>query len=444
MMGMILAAGLFLVSMLYTSPFKLLTPFANRPFTIAERVLTQPRALFIYLSIIAVPMTARLSIFHDIDISHSLIEPWTTLAATLGVVGAILLLLVLARRNRLIAFCGLFFFLNHVVESSILNLELIYEHRNYIPSMLLFVPLAMGAVGSVHFFYYRPVFQYLIRAITLLLVVTVCYLTFEYNRAFQTEFDLWSHAVVRYPKASLPHNNLGKVYWGLGLFDKSYEEIKTAVQLDRFYNLQQKGTAYFNLGIYEAYKERNFVKALDSFMKAKSIDSGDPKIWHEIARACMQTVNYQAAQTLLEKALELWPDNVETMNLLGIGYIKQHQYTKATEIVLKASKEDPNNDMAIVVLAQCYRYSGDTDTSREYWAKVTSTSPFSVIAGLALADIYDDIGMLELSEILKGEFQKRLQNRQLLDIINFSIANHAILPYVLDRRATNNTIYTLE
>ena len=444
MIALILSAGIFFLSMLYTNPFRLLAPFENRPFTIVERLLTQPRVLFIYLSIIAVPMTARLSLFHDLDISHSLIEPWTTLSAVSGVVGVIALLLLIARRNRLIAFCGLFFFLNHAVESSVLNLELIYEHRNYIPSMLLFVPVAIAADASVQFFYYRPIFQYLLRAVTALVVVTLCFLTFEYNKSFQTEYALWAHAVVRYPKASLAHNNLGKVYWSLGLFDKSYEEIKTAVQLDRFSNRQQKGTAYYNLGIYEAYKERNFAKALDSFMKAKSIDSDDPKIWHEIARGCMQTGNYPAAQTLLNAALARWPDNAETMTLLGIGFIKQDQYAKAKEIALEVLKKDEKNDMALIIRAQCDRYAGDTIDALKDWLQVPPISPFSIIACLSLTDIYYELDMVEISQLFENEFKKRLEKSQERAILDFSVVNHAILPFRLEKEGSDSVIYLFE
>jgi hypothetical protein len=61
---------------------------------------------------------------------------------------AVVLLIALAikqyRSWPYLSFGVLFFFLNHLIESSIIPLELVFEHRNYIPSMFLFVPLANG------------------------------------------------------------------------------------------------------------------------------------------------------------------------------------------------------------------------------------------------------------------------------------------------------------
>ena len=51
---------------------------------------------------------------------------------------------MMMRRQPLTSFAILFFFLNHAVESSILPLEMVYEHRNYLPSMFLFLPVADG------------------------------------------------------------------------------------------------------------------------------------------------------------------------------------------------------------------------------------------------------------------------------------------------------------
>ena len=65
---------------------------------------------------------------------------------------------LMARRKPLLSFCMLFFFLNHLVEGTVIPLELIYEHRNYIPSMLFFVPVAYGMVRCLDYFSYRKEF----------------------------------------------------------------------------------------------------------------------------------------------------------------------------------------------------------------------------------------------------------------------------------------------
>ena len=123
--------------------FSFLGGYQKRVFTLEQRLLTEPRVIWFYLSLLFYPIPSRLSLVHDFAISQSLLEPVTTLISVLAIVALLLGATVYARRWPLIAFCVIFFFLNHLIESTILPLELVFEHRNYIPSMLLFLPLAI-------------------------------------------------------------------------------------------------------------------------------------------------------------------------------------------------------------------------------------------------------------------------------------------------------------
>ncbi len=118
--------------------------YVMRPFTMGERLMTQPRVVLGYLSQLLYPLPGRLSIAHDIPLSTSLFHPWTTLPAMAAVAAGIVLAILGARRYPLLAMAVLFFFLNHGVESTFYPLELVFEHRNYLPALLLFLPVAAG------------------------------------------------------------------------------------------------------------------------------------------------------------------------------------------------------------------------------------------------------------------------------------------------------------
>ena len=96
------------------------------------------------MSQIFYPAPTRLSIEHDIAVSTSLIDPWTTLASVAVICALICLAVLQLRKRPLLSFAILFFFINHLIESSIIGLELIFEHRNYLASMFLFFPVAAG------------------------------------------------------------------------------------------------------------------------------------------------------------------------------------------------------------------------------------------------------------------------------------------------------------
>ena len=120
-----------------------------------ERVLTQPRVILFYISLLLYPITSRLMLIHPVEISKSLFNPWTTFAA-IAVILLILVGAVLTSRKRpLISYCIIFFFLNHLIEGSFISLGLVYEHRNYLPSMLFFVPLSILIVYALNYFEMR-------------------------------------------------------------------------------------------------------------------------------------------------------------------------------------------------------------------------------------------------------------------------------------------------
>ena len=119
------------------SPFVIrqIDGYAGREFTLYERVLTQFRAITFYLSQILVPNNAELSMWHDdIEISKGIFKPITTVVSMLIVLGLLVFAMSISSRNRIISVSILWFFLGHSLESTIIPLEMIHEHRNYFPS----------------------------------------------------------------------------------------------------------------------------------------------------------------------------------------------------------------------------------------------------------------------------------------------------------------------
>lgn len=123
--------------------------YAIRDFTLAERLLTQPRVLWDYVGSILVPRAHRLGLIQDdFVVSRSLIDPWTTLPAILAWLGLIGAAIVLRRRHVAFSTGVLLFIAGHAMESSVLPLELYFEHRNYLPSVGVLLAVAAG-VGSL-------------------------------------------------------------------------------------------------------------------------------------------------------------------------------------------------------------------------------------------------------------------------------------------------------
>lgn len=106
----------------------------SRTFSVAERLLTEGRVLLFYLGLILFPRLEALGLYHDdITISTGLFTPWTTLPAWAVLAGLAYLAWRLRSSAPIIAFGIVWFLTGHVLESTVLPLEIAHEHRNYLP-----------------------------------------------------------------------------------------------------------------------------------------------------------------------------------------------------------------------------------------------------------------------------------------------------------------------
>jgi len=124
-------------------PQWLLQLYANRDFSPGERVLTQLRLLWQYIGWIALPDISSMGFHHDdFAVSRSLLNPVSSLLSVLAWSASLYLAWRLRGSLPLLAFSLLWFLCGHVMESSVMPLEMVYEHRNYMPSVGLLVVIA--------------------------------------------------------------------------------------------------------------------------------------------------------------------------------------------------------------------------------------------------------------------------------------------------------------
>lgn len=107
---------------------------AGRDFTLIERVMTESRVLWLYLQMLVWPDLSVLGFYHDdVAVSRSLTTPWTTLPAIAAWVVVIAAAIIGGKRRPVVSFGVLFFVAGHLLESTLIPLELVFEHRNYVP-----------------------------------------------------------------------------------------------------------------------------------------------------------------------------------------------------------------------------------------------------------------------------------------------------------------------
>jgi protein O-mannosyl-transferase len=121
--------------------------YANREFTVSERLMTEPRVIMSYLGMLLAPMQSSMTFMHDdFTVSKSLFEPATSFLSLSVMVILIGSAFYFRKKQPIYCFGILFYFAGHLLESTFIPLYLMYEHRNYLPSLgiflAIFVPLS--------------------------------------------------------------------------------------------------------------------------------------------------------------------------------------------------------------------------------------------------------------------------------------------------------------
>ncbi|MFC3813564.1 ArnT family glycosyltransferase [Lysobacter sp. GCM10012299] len=141
------AAGAFaalLVFVVYLFP-KYAGPdaFIGREFTLHERLLTQLRVLPMYIGQSVLPLPGTLPFYYDDYLKSSgWLSPVTTLLGGVFLLALLVAAWMLRKRRPLITLGIAWFFAAHLLTSNIFNLELAFEHRNYLALLGLLLVLA--------------------------------------------------------------------------------------------------------------------------------------------------------------------------------------------------------------------------------------------------------------------------------------------------------------
>ncbi len=360
--------------------------FSYRPFTLWERLITEPRIVLFYISQIFYPTPARLSITHDIVVSKSLLSPWTTLPAMLTILFLIGVAFSLIKKRPLVAFAILFFFLNHVIESTVLPLELIFEHRNYLPSLFVFLPVASGLWYLFKFYQSknRCMVAIMATSMTLVIIALGCF-TYIRNLDWRTEVTLWRDAMKKAPLDARP-------VWNLALalaWDKNVEirQIDVALfLLEKALSLNQSrkfrdasilrnmGLLYYALGSYD--------EAIEVYKKSLEIDPYFVQTQYDLIASLMMKGNLEEAMVVTNRTKL----TVAHFRQKGFILLWQKRPEKALKYLRNALEYEPNNSAVLLNTGVALSLMGRNKNSELFLKKAAKSSPRDIRPVYALIE----------------------------------------------------------
>ena len=198
------------------------SPLPPRDYSIFERLITQPRVLTDYAANWFIPKLYTTGIFQDhVLVSRSLFSPLTTVLSLILHLTVMTVAFVHRRKYPIAAFAALFFYAGHLLESTTLNLEIYYEHRNYLPAAFLFMPV---------FVLIRDKMRYSMFVIVLgafLLVLGGCT---RYTATIRSDYPTMVQASAKKaPTSARAHAELAKLLFNDGRYEESLSVVDQAI-----------------------------------------------------------------------------------------------------------------------------------------------------------------------------------------------------------------------
>jgi tetratricopeptide (TPR) repeat protein len=346
----------------------------NREFTLLQRVLTEFRVVIFYISLLIVPHPSRLNLDRDFSLSHSLIDPVTTLLCLAAIAGLLVSAGCLARKQRLVSFCILWFLGNLVIESSVIGLEIIFDHRTYLPSMLACLPAVVWLYPRL-----RP--KWLGIGVLVTVVMVFSFWTYARNSVFRDQITIWGDCVAKSPNKARPHNNLGIFLKKKSRIDEARALFQKALQLKPEY-----ASAHINLGA-TLVRQKRLEEALDHFAQALRIRGSFPEAHYSMGNVLALLGRIDEAQDHYQKALEVNPAYADAHLKLADILDQKGKSQEAIAHYQEALRIKPGNTQARNNLGATLASQGKLEEAIDHFTRVLKTRPNDVEAHFNMGNV---------------------------------------------------------
>lgn len=350
--------------------------WSRHDFTAYTRLLSEARVVCDYLIWTFVPLPSFMTIFHDdIAASTGLFAPPTTVMSIVFLLGLALAAWHWRKRAPAFAFGVAWFFAGHALESTVLPMELVFEHRHYFPMV---GPL-LAAVCFVAGLRLRSPHVPAIAALAALFVVGA----FTAVRAndWRDALSMAKTDVRNHPQASRSQYEAGRALVieavKRGNLDAVKPEalayIRRAVELDA-YQVPPSAALVMLHSAGESVPQEEVDALAERLRAARSNEQANPFL-DLLVSASEGKLALTPAQmsTLFDSAMAnpRWRARVRAMMLNNYGAYQFNivrNQSEAVRLTEKASAVDPSNAYFPLNLAKMSAASGNTKAMSRYLA----------------------------------------------------------------------------
>ncbi len=365
-------ACLFIVYMVL-DPATFLRGYDAREFTLADRLLTEARVLVFYLKMIIMPSITELGLYHDdFTISSGLMDPPTTLFSLVILAGLILGALMLLRKKTLISLGILWFFTGHLLESTILPLEIAHEHRNYLADYGILLA-ASSAVAQAPLQRLAPVIR----------TATPFFFLLGFTSTTWLRSDQWSdnvnHAVYEakhHPESYRAVYAAGRIYANLALRgfsgheEKAFDYLEQANKLDKRGIMPNAALIKISHALGHPVKQRWFDEILDKLSRFPLTPANVDSL--RLLVDCMPDpceIPHEMMEEMFNLALDTPKQHPRALTLYAIYKINhQKEMHKGLELFYRVVELEPKDPIYRVNLIELLTVMGKLDEAEQQLA----------------------------------------------------------------------------
>jgi len=240
----------------------------------------------------------------------------------------------------------------------VIGLELVFEHRNYLPSLFLFMPVAMGVKRLLdHYGRSGPFMRHFLTAAVVFVFVGFGTGTYIRNQAWANEKTLWEDTLAKAPHSIRSYHELAyQFYEKNGYYDVALSLYHCGLEFngqniyDKTLSLNNIASIHFTQGEYGLAEE--------FWMKAIALYPAYKQAYYRLALTKTRLGKWkEAADTLSNILSENYADN-NCFRLKGIILLNENKPDKSIDYFRRAMNLSPDDWQNLMYLGLAHTMNG--------------------------------------------------------------------------------------
>jgi tetratricopeptide (TPR) repeat protein len=286
-----------------------------------------------------------------------------------------------------------FFFLSLAVESTVVPLHPIYEHRLYLP----FAGISLGAATGVFILLDRLRTR---KARTVLLAAVVIapvlfgISAYSRNNVWSSSIALWEDTAKKSPNELRAHINLGNAYLEASRYEDAMRQYQRALQLrmpDYHTKLTEEyySDAYYNIAVLNDKYFGDPQEAETAYLKSLRLNNSNVASMGNLGTLYYRMGDASKAESYYKAAVDKQPYYSPALTNLANLYILKKEYGRAIPLLQRALESTPTDPKAHYNIALAFRATGNMGEAIRHLKESLRDQPDYFLAASALGETYE-------------------------------------------------------